>query len=134
MPGSNPWGPLGKDAKNQCTAQVKEKIREDGTVRPAGRCRAVGIMGGTVCVSHGGSAPQVREAAKLRLFEAVDPVTAEMIRLALKAKNEMARIAAGKDVLDRAIGRAADKLVTTDEQGNDAPLTFSIKLVKPQDE
>jgi hypothetical protein len=42
----------------------------------------------------------------------------------------MARIAAGKDVLDCAIGRAADKLVTTDEQGNEAPLTFSIKLVK----
>jgi hypothetical protein len=41
------------------------------------RCRRSAIMGGTVCMKHGGSAPQVREKANERLRDmledAIDP-------------------------------------------------------------
>lgn len=37
--------------------------------RTGERCRKAAVLGGTVCENHGGSAPQVRAAAKRRLAE-----------------------------------------------------------------
>jgi len=78
-------------------------------------CRNPAIRGANVCRHHGGSAPQVREAARRRLLEATEPVLAEMIRLALDEKDPRVRFQACKDVLDR-VGLAAPKEIhiTTD--------------------
>ena len=76
-----------------CTATSKR------TGDPCGR---PAIKGGTVCHQHGGGAPQVREKARQRLLEAVDPLMAELIRLALHGDSEAVRVAATKDALDRA--------------------------------
>lgn len=65
-------------------------------------CRNNAIEGATVCRMHGGSAPQVRQKARQRLLEAVDPLMAELIRLALHGESESVRVAATKDALDRA--------------------------------
>lgn len=46
------------DPARQCTARAKAT----GT-----RCRAPAIRGGTVCIRHGGAAPQVRRKARERL-------------------------------------------------------------------
>lgn len=49
----NPW------LSGRCTARTKR-----------GPCRAYPVRGATVCVTHGGAAPQVRNAASRRLIEA----------------------------------------------------------------
>ncbi len=43
-------------------------------------CGAHAIRGGTVCVAHGGGAPQVRDAARRRLLELVDPAIGVLAR------------------------------------------------------
>ena len=78
--------------KRTCTAR-----RTDG--QP---CKASAIKGATVCRVHGGSAPQVRAAAQRRLLEAADPAAAELVHLALDAESPNVRLAAVRDLLDRA--------------------------------
>ena len=65
-------------------------------------CKAPPIKGSTVCRVHGGSASQVRAAAQRRLLEAADPAAAELVRLVLNAESPRVRLAAVKDLLDRA--------------------------------
>lgn len=77
----------------QCTAHSK---------RTGEPCQRPAIKGGTVCHQHGGGAPQVKDKARQRLLEAVDPLMAELIRLALHGDSESVRVAATKDALDRA--------------------------------
>ena len=45
-----------------------------GTNRSGERCGRAPIPGGTVCLFHGGSAPQAQAAAKVRLLAMVEPV------------------------------------------------------------
>lgn len=75
-----------------CTAH-----RQDG--HP---CKAQSIRGGTVCRVHGGAAPQVRQAANLRLLQALDPAAGELVRIALNGKTERDRITAIKELFERA--------------------------------
>jgi hypothetical protein len=44
-------------------------------------CRKYAIAGGTVCRIHGGTAPQVAAAAKLRLALAADAVAKRLVKL-----------------------------------------------------
>jgi hypothetical protein len=67
-------------------------------------CGAWAIKGGSVCRVHGGSAPQVKDAARMRLLALVDPALAAMAR-ELKRKTKApnaAAIQAARDILDRA--------------------------------
>jgi len=81
----------------QCTA--KAKSTQERCTRPA-------IKGGTVCRFHGGGAPQVKNKALQRILEAADPAAAELIRLATGSKDERTRLAAVRDLLDRASVKA----------------------------
>ena len=65
------------------------------------RCKKAAILGGRVCGTHGGSAPQVRNAARRRLMEAADPAAARLVEL-LDSDDERIRLGAAKDLLDRA--------------------------------
>jgi hypothetical protein len=65
-------------------------------------CKALAIKGGTVCRVHGGSAPQVRQAANRRLLEAIDPAAVELIRIALHGVTERDRLTAIKELFERA--------------------------------
>jgi len=64
------------------------------------------MTGGTVCRMHGGSAPQVRNAARLRLLAASDPAAAELVKqIKLKGSKPWHvanRRAAALAILDRA--------------------------------
>lgn len=71
--------------------------RQDGV-----DCQAQAIKGGTVCRVHGGSAPQVKQAAMIRLLEAIDPAAGELIRIALKGKTDQVRVQAIKELFERA--------------------------------
>ena len=81
------------DLKRTCIAKAKNTGR---------RCQFPAIPGGTVCRYHGGGAPQTIAAANFRLLAAIDPVMAELIRIALKGKSEAVRVQAIKEVLERA--------------------------------
>ena len=72
---------------------------------------------------HGGSAPQVRDAARRRILAAADPVAARLIDIALNAGTETRHaLAAITQVLDRAgivapaaTGEGTDGAVLWDE-------------------
>ena len=76
---------------SQCTAK---------SVRSGKPCRAPAIQGGTVCQAHGGSAPQVRNAAARRVAHLVDPAI-DRLEKALKSKNDAVALRAAQDILDR---------------------------------
>ena len=69
-----------------------------------GPCRAPAIKGGNVCVTHGGRAPQVVAAAKLKLLAMVDPALAALLRETKRKTNAPngVAVAAARDILDRA--------------------------------
>jgi hypothetical protein len=78
------------DAAPRCSAHTS-----------AGRpCRKNAIKGATVCYTHGGAAPQVREAARLRLACLVTPAL-QVFHEILKDKGHPHRLAAAKEVLER---------------------------------
>lgn len=79
--------------EHRCTA----KSRTSGQ-----QCRKKAIPGGTVCRYHGGAAPQVKRRAQLRLLELVDPAIVTLAKVMANGENDQVRLAAAKDILDRA--------------------------------
>ena len=116
----------------KCTARKK-----DGTP-----CKRPPIKGGSVCMSHGGAAPQVRRKANERLLQGVPKMLTELKRLATdESMPPNVRLAAIRDWLDRAgIGEAMKAEVTLNaapweamlgevllqyDAGDDEPITLS---------
>ena len=66
------------------------------------QCRRPPIRGGTVCATHGGSAPQTVAAARRRLLAAADPLMANLIKIATSSDDEALRLRATMDALTRA--------------------------------
>ena len=78
--------------------RCRAKSRQTGE-----RCKQAAMSGGTTCRYHGGLAPQVRRAAKLRLLELVDPAIATLAREMTNQQARAAdRIRAAEAILDRA--------------------------------
>lgn len=66
-------------------------------------CAKPTILGGKVCVSHGGGVERVRNAANMRLLAAADSVIGALITIAMDTKQDArARVQAINSVLDRA--------------------------------
>lgn len=63
-----------------------------------------------MCVSHGGAAPQVKERANQRLLALVEPAITALERIIRSGDSDGVKLAACRDVLDRAGFRAAVKL------------------------
>ena len=85
------------DSSRQCTAHLS-----DGSGR---RCQKAAIRGGTVCTTHGGSAPQVQRSAAERLAALSEPAAAGLgaaLANAVKSQNWPQVIQAAKAILDRA--------------------------------
>jgi hypothetical protein len=69
-------------------------------------CKRYAIAGGTVCPTHGGSAPQVKEAAMRRLEDGALIAANALVTIAGKGSNEAARVRAADSLLDRVgVGR-----------------------------
>lgn len=83
----------------QCTA----------TNRRGTQCERAAIHGGNVCYMHGGAAPQVRAAALKRIHSLVDPAL-EALAEALTDDAAQIRVAAAKDILDRAGYKPKDEI------------------------
>lgn len=89
------------DGRRRCTAHSSR------TGKP---CQRAPILGGTVCATHGGSAPQVKKAADERLAAMVDPAITRLNELMMQREFPTVAIAAVKDVLDRVKGKATENL------------------------
>jgi hypothetical protein len=70
--------------------------------RSGGTCTQWAMRGQTVCKMHGGKSPQALRTAAERLAALVDPALAELGKLVEDAENDAIKLAAIKDVLDRA--------------------------------
>ncbi|MCV7030826.1 hypothetical protein H7I03_16795 [Mycobacterium sherrisii] len=66
------------------------------------RCLKAAIKGATVCRTHGGATRHVRNAARVRLENAADLMSKQLLGIALTADSESVKLAAIKDALDRA--------------------------------
>lgn len=91
-------------------------------------CQKPPIKGGTVCRLHGGAAPQVKRAAKLRLLELVDPAIATVARIMATSDKEELRLKAAESILDRG-GLPKGAQVTVD----DARSALIAKLIDYRD-
>lgn len=63
----------------QCLATAKSSGK---------RCGRSAILGGTVCVVHGGSAPQVKAKARARILSLVDPAIGILAHAVRKRKQD----------------------------------------------
>jgi hypothetical protein len=86
----------------RCTATAKGSRQ---------RCKRRPIPGGTVCVKHGGGAPQVQAKAEERLKALIHPAITRLHELIAQTEYPSVAIAAVKDALDRngQLGKAAEK-------------------------
>lgn len=79
-------------ARRPCTAHT----------RGGAPCRQWAMRGQRVCKLHGGKAPQALRTAQERIAALVDPALVELARLVRVAETDAVKLAAIKDVLDRA--------------------------------
>lgn len=105
----------------RCTATAKST---------GNRCRKRPIPGGPVCSKHGGNAPQVRKAAKLRLAELVDPAVATYARALADPSVPMAvKIRAADSIMDRS---GHGRQTTVDIEDARARLAERIRVLRQE--
>lgn len=97
-----------KDAFVSCTATAKGSRQ---------RCKRRPIPGGTVCVKHGGGAPQVQLAASERLKRLEIPALIRLEELITQKEFPSVAIAAVKDALDRIRGKAVEQQIIEHKGG-----------------
>ena len=91
----------------RCTAKSKTT---------GAQCKNLPIVGGTVCVSHGGSIPAVKAAAQRKMIALIDPALAVLYRAMVECDEWPSRIRAALGVLDRAgMGVASTLTLDTDK-------------------
>jgi len=81
------------DDSRRCTAMAHHTKQ---------RCKKAAILGGVVCQTHGGGAPQVKKAARERLNDLIDPAINELGRRVEDRDNPALALRAAQDILDRA--------------------------------
>ena len=79
-----------------------------GNHGPKRLCRAPRMMGGFVCRVHGGSAPGVRKAAKMRLLEEVEPTIHRLIQIRDQNDHMPSALGAGLAIMNRTLGKASE--------------------------
>lgn len=100
------------DASNVTRLERRCRATSSRTGLP---CRRWAIMGGTVCPTHGGSIKRVKLSAQQRLAEMVDPALTSLAQLVQRADSDGIRLAAIKDVLDRAGYKPKERIEQTGE-------------------
>jgi hypothetical protein len=92
----------------RCTATAKGSRQ---------RCKRRPIPGGTVCVKHGGGAPQVKAKAMDRLLAIQFPAIARLAELVAQKEYPSTAYAAVRDVLDRTMGKPAESVAVAHSGG-----------------
>jgi hypothetical protein len=70
--------------------------------RTGEQCKRYAIAGGTVCPTHGGSAPQVKRKAAERLAALIDPAI-DAVASALDDPDPRVRLQGAREILNRAL-------------------------------
>ena len=83
------------------------------------------MVGGSVCRTHGGAAPQVREAARRRIIALIPKALYTMSEM-MSAESEAVRVRAAIDVLDRAGLKAAEQLTIIPQSAPNEELDAAI--------
>lgn len=97
--------------RNRCHAHKKS----------GAQCKRPAIPGGKVCRHHGGAAPHVQNAARVRLEMAADKAAAELIGMAIDSTGHLfykrpdVKLAAINSLLDRAGLKPTDKVEVTQD-------------------
>lgn len=117
VPEPRTLAPGGKLPGQKCSARTTSG-------RP---CSRWAIVGGTVCTSHGGAAPQVREAARKRIL-AFAPVALQVLQDIATDPDaaEASRVRAAIDLLDRAGLKVAEEHVLIPAEQANADLDAAI--------
>ena len=75
------------------------------------------MRGQTICLAHGGASPQAQakaaemvELAELRLRNLAPRAVSELESLVTNATSEAVRLAAARDLVDRSVGRATERI------------------------
>lgn len=85
-------------------------VRCKATNRAGKQCGRRPIPGGTVCVMHGGKAPQVQAAAQERL-KALQPLAIQVLeKLMLRDEFPTVQLGAARDVIDRTEGKPTERV------------------------
>lgn len=88
-------------------------------------CKNPAILGATVCRMHGGSAPQVRQAARERLM-ALQPLAIQTLHnLMNRDEYPTVQLGAARDVLDRTEGKPHESVSVTGK--DEGPLEIVIR-------
>jgi len=82
------------------------------------QCKNIPIVGGTVCVSHGGSIPAVKAAAQRKMVALIDPALAVLYRAMVECDEWPSKIRAALGILDRA-GMGPGSTLTLDSDKSD---------------
>lgn len=83
----------------EATPSTRRRCR--ATTRQGPQCTNPPVNGAVVCRMHGGSAPQVQNAARRRLLAAADPAAAKLVEL-VNSDDEAVALRAATALLDRA--------------------------------
>lgn len=106
-----PRGALKAKADRMSAPDPMSGPRCKATSKQTGKqCGRTPIPGGTVCRYHGGAAPQVKLKALQRLEAYQDKAIDRLFELAEQTSFPSTAIAAVKDVLDRTMGKAQEKV------------------------
>jgi hypothetical protein len=98
------------NASNVTCLERRCRAKSSRTGQP---CRRWAILGGNVCPTHGGSIHRVKLSAQQRLAEMVDPALTSLADLVIRADNDAIKLAAIKDVLDRAGFKPRERVETS---------------------
>jgi len=85
----------------RCTAKSKQSGQQ---------CKRLPTPGGTVCVIHGGGAPQVKFAAMQRLLALQEPAINRLTQLIGQEQFPTVAYAASRDILDRTMGKPQEAI------------------------
>lgn len=114
--GADPMQPVvqPQEASEERDAQGRRLCLAD--TRGGGACRAPAMDGQKRCRLHGGSSPQARKAARLRLADLQDPAIATLARLMATGSTEMIRFRAAEAILDRGGNPRSSRVEATIQQ------------------
>jgi hypothetical protein len=127
-------GPGGVVPRDEYSRTVVPPVRCRAHTSSGKPCKRWAIVGGFVCATHGGTAPQVRRKANERIL-ALAPRAAQIIAaLAEGSQSDVVRLRAAQDILDRGLGKAVDlTLDLTPQDATGGPSALDLRIAEALD-
>ena len=101
----------------EASVERRDPRRCSATNREGQPCRKFSMRGQAVCRSHGGASPQAKakaeqmiELAEMRLRGLAPVAVAELEALVTSATSEQVRLGAARDLVDRSVGKARERV------------------------